>query len=81
MVERRSTGDGAAISAQRPGIGWFGVKPEARMEVPGWCGGNPARSEVSDVPRQEHQLGRFLSIFEERLARRAYLRTHGEPSR
>jgi hypothetical protein len=25
----------------------------------------------SDVPRQEHQVGRFLSIFEERLARRA----------
>ena len=31
--------------------------------------------------RQEHQVGRFLSIFEERLARRAYLRTHGQPTR
>ena len=31
--------------------------------------------------RQEHQIGRFLSIFEERLARRAYLRTHGQPTR
>ena len=32
-------------------------------------------------PRQEHQVGRLLSIFEERLARRAYLRTHGQPTR
>jgi hypothetical protein len=31
--------------------------------------------------RQEHQVGRFLSIFEERLTRRAYLRTHGQPTR
>ena len=31
--------------------------------------------------RQEHQVGRFLSIFEERLTRRAYLRTHGQPAR
>ena len=28
------------------------------------------------MPRQEHQVGRFLSIFEERRARRAYQRTH-----
>src|SRR5271154_3969880 len=32
----------------------------------------------SDAPRQEHQVGRFLSIFEERLARRTYLCTHGQ---
>jgi hypothetical protein len=31
--------------------------------------------------RQEHQVDRFLSIFEERLTRRAYLRTHGQPTR
>jgi hypothetical protein len=31
----------------------------------------------SDAPRQEHQVGRFLSLFDERLARRAYPRTHG----
>ena len=30
------------------------------------------------TPRQEHQISRFLSIFEERLARRAYPRTHGQ---
>ena len=30
------------------------------------------------TPRQEHQVGRFLGIPEERLARRAYLRTHGQ---
>jgi hypothetical protein len=29
-------------------------------------------------PRQEHQVGRFLSIPEKRLARRAHLRTHGK---
>ena len=34
-----------------------------------------------NAPRQEHQVGRFLSIFEERLARRAHLRTHGQPTR
>src|SRR5271154_5778978 len=28
--------------------------------------------------RQEHQVGRFLGIPEKRLARRAYLRTHGK---
>src|SRR5271154_6697806 len=28
------------------------------------------------APRQEHQVGRFLGVFEERLARRAHLRTH-----
>src|SRR5271156_5719265 len=33
------------------------------------------------TPRQEHQVGRFLSLFEERLSRRAYLRTHGQPTR
>ncbi len=33
------------------------------------------------TPRQEYQFGRFLSVFEERLARRAYLRTHGQPTR
>ena len=32
-------------------------------------------------PRQEHQVGRFLGIFEKRLARRAYLRTHGQTTR
>ena len=31
--------------------------------------------------RQEHQVGPFFSIFEELLARRAYLRTHGQPTR
>jgi len=31
-------------------------------------------------PRLEHQVDRFLSIFEERLARRAYLRSHGQPT-
>ena len=30
------------------------------------------------TPRQEHQVGRFLGIPEKRLARRAYLRTHGQ---
>ena len=30
------------------------------------------------TPRQEHQVGRFLGIPEKRLARRAYLRTHGK---
>src|SRR5277367_3286596 len=30
------------------------------------------------TPRQEHQVGRFLGILEKRLARRAYLRTHGK---
>ncbi len=30
------------------------------------------------TPRQEHQIGRFLGIPEKRLARRAYLRTHGK---
>src|ERR1700761_2931665 len=34
--------------------------------------------DPSDAPRQEHQVGRFLSIFEECLARCAYLRTHGQ---
>ncbi len=33
------------------------------------------------TPRLEHQVGRFLSIFEERPARHAYLRTHGQPTR
>ena len=33
------------------------------------------------APRQENQFGGFLSLFEERLARRAYLRTHGQPTR
>ena len=28
------------------------------------------------MPRQEHQVGRVLGVFEERLARRAHLRTH-----
>jgi hypothetical protein len=30
------------------------------------------------MPRLEHKVGRFLSIFEERLARRANQRTHGK---
>ena len=30
------------------------------------------------TPRQEHQVDCFLSVFEERLARRANLRTHGK---
>ena len=30
------------------------------------------------TPRQEHQVDCFLGIFEERLARRANLRTHGK---
>ena len=30
------------------------------------------------TPRQEHQVGCFLGISEKRLARRAYLRTHGK---
>ena len=30
------------------------------------------------TPPQEHQVGRFVSIFEEPLARRAYERTHGK---
>jgi len=33
------------------------------------------------TPRLEHQVGRFLSIYEERLARCAHLRTHGQPTR
>jgi hypothetical protein len=36
--------------------------------------------DPSDTSRQEQQIGRFLSIFEERLARRAYLRPHGQPA-
>jgi len=42
---------------------------------------NSARAEVSDAPREEHQAGRCLSIFKERPARCAYLRTHGQPTR
>ena len=38
----------------------------------------PISDGPSDAPRQEHQVGRFLSLFEERLARRAYPRTHGQ---
>ena len=34
--------------------------------------------DPSDAPRQEHQVGCFLSIFEERLARRADPRAHGQ---
>src|SRR5579871_2189763 len=30
------------------------------------------------TPRQQQQVGRFLGILEKRLARRAYLRTHGK---
>ena len=37
--------------------------------------------DPSDALRQEHQVGRFLSIFEQRLARRSYLSTHGQPTR
>ena len=33
------------------------------------------------APRQENQFGGFLSLFEERLAWRAYLRAHGQPTR
>src|SRR5580698_8964564 len=33
---------------------------------------------VRRAARQEQQVDRFLSIFEERLARRAYPRTHGK---
>ena len=33
---------------------------------------------VRRAARQEQQVDRFLSIFEERLARRAYPRTHGQ---
>jgi hypothetical protein len=32
------------------------------------------------TPRQEHQVGRCLSVFEERLARRAHLGTHRQTS-
>ena len=39
---------------------------------------SPLLAPTVPAPRQEHQVGRFLSIFEERLARRAYLRTHGQ---
>jgi len=42
---------------------------------------NSSSAEVSDAPRQEHKFGRFLSIFEERLTRYAYLRTHSQPTR
>jgi hypothetical protein len=35
----------------------------------------------SDAPGQEHQVGRFLSIFEQRLAWCSYLSTHGQPTR
>lgn len=38
-------------------------------------------SDNSDAPRQENQLGRFLSSFGERLTRNAYVRTHGQPTR
>jgi hypothetical protein len=47
----------------------------------------PPRSKgiVSDdrqnTPWQEHQLGRFLSISEERFTRHPYLRTHGQATR
>ena len=41
----------------------------------------PLAFKVSDnpsgAPRQKNEVGRFLSIFEEDLARRAHLRTHG----
>ena len=30
---------------------------------------------------QEHQVGRFLGVFQERLARHAHLRTHGQATR
>ncbi len=40
--------------------------------------GSPLLAPTVPAPRQEHQVGRFLSIFEERLARRAYPRTHGQ---
>src|ERR1700756_4573084 len=36
----------------------------------------PTYQRSISMPRQEHQVGRFVSIFEERLARRAYQRTH-----
>jgi hypothetical protein len=32
------------------------------------------------TPWQKHQFGSFLSLFEERLPHRAYLRTHGQPT-
>jgi hypothetical protein len=37
--------------------------------------------DPSDTPRQEQQVGRFLSILEERRAWRSYLSTHGQPTR
>ena len=33
------------------------------------------------TPRQEHQVRRFLGVFQERLARRAHLRTHRQTAR
>jgi hypothetical protein len=45
----------------------------------------PCEGIVSDDPsgalRQQHQVGRILSIFEQRLAWRSYLSTHGQPTR
>ncbi len=45
----------------------------------------PCEGIVSDDPsdalRQEHQVGRIVSIFEQRLAWRSYLSTHGQPTR
>ena len=37
-----------------------------------------AARPVASLPRQKHQVGRFLCISEKRAARRSYLRTHGE---
>lgn len=37
--------------------------------------------DPSDALRQEHQVGRIFSIFEQRLAWRSYLSAHGQPTR
>jgi hypothetical protein len=48
-------------------------RPQRKLLAPTF---SPSAS--TSAPRQEHQVGRFLGVFEERPARRADPRTHGQ---
>ena len=70
------------------------MKCDLRREMKGEMKRGPSAALVSPLrdfastilrristPWQEHQVGRFLGILEQRVARRPYPRTHGQPTR
>jgi len=76
-----SARQGSGGRERRQQSGWLlpGQPPPVKARRLPICDRTVGRA--TPVPRQEHQFRGFLSLFEERLSRRPYLSTHGQPTR